>query len=140
MTRDPTALYQGTILEHAHRPKNVGPLLGATHEATLDNPLCGDRVTIQLKIEDDRVVDAKFSARGCLIAQAAASLFTEAAIGRSAVEVTALAHAVEAIGESGEPAALGPLEVLTAAREFPARLACVSLAAKTARRALGAKR
>jgi nitrogen fixation protein NifU and related proteins len=141
MTRDLTALYQETILEHGQRPRRTGPLAGATHEACLDNPLCGDRITIRLRIEGDRIVDARFEGRGCLISQAAASLFAEAVAGRSAAEATALADAVAALGE--EPAssrALGSLEVLAAARAFPARIACVTLAPKAALRALGPAR
>ena len=137
MTRDLAALYQETILEHGHRPRRTGPLAGATHEASLDNPLCGDRVTIRLRIEGDRIVDAKFEARGCLIAQAAASLFVEAVVGRSASDAAVLAGAVAALEGDASSSTLGPLEVLGAAGAFPARIACVTLAPKAALRALG---
>ncbi len=136
MTRDATALYQETILEHGHHPRRTGPLPGATHEAILDNPLCGDRITMRLRIEGDHVVDARFEARGCLIAQASASLFAEAIVGTSASDAASLADAVAALQAPSSSPPLGPLEVLGVARAFPARIACVTLGAKAMLRAL----
>jgi nitrogen fixation NifU-like protein len=116
-------LYQAVILDHGKAPRNEGPLDDATHEATLTNPLCGDRITLRVALTPAGVATARFEARGCMIARASASLLTEAIRGRTVADALALAAAVEALEE------LPPeLEALSGAREFPARRACVTLA------------
>ena len=139
MTRDLAALYQETILEHGHHPRRTGPLASATHQASLDNPLCGDRITIRLRIEDD--LDRRRQVRGArLLHRPGRGL----AVGRGGRRTHRLGAAVargrspRSDGDAGiESADLGPLEVLGAARAFPARVACVTLAPKAALRALG---
>jgi nitrogen fixation NifU-like protein len=116
-------LYRAVILDHGRAPRNEGPLENPTHEATLTNPLCGDRITLRLAVTPEGVATARFEARGCLIARASASLLTEAIRGRTVADALAVAASVEALDEL-PPA----LEVLAGAREFPARRACVSLA------------
>ena len=76
-----TDLYQEVILDHSRNPRNFGPAEGADLTAKGNNPLCGDRVTIFLKINDDRISEARFDARGCAISLAAASMMTEMIIG-----------------------------------------------------------
>ena len=73
-------LYQEVILDHVKRPRNSGALAGASHRADGDNPLCGDKVTIFLSIEDGRIADLRFQGRGCAISLASASLMTEATL------------------------------------------------------------
>jgi nitrogen fixation protein NifU and related proteins len=136
--KDAKTLYQDVIVDHGHAPRNLGPLQGATHEATTHNPLCGDRVTIRLVVEADRVKEARFEARGCLIARASASMLTEAIIGRTSTEARSLVGQVEALvsAEPGAPSLPGSLEPLGGAKQFPARRACVTLAWKALEAAL----
>ena len=128
-TRDPKTLYQEIIVEHGRSPRNEGPLPGATHEATAKNPLCGDRVTVRVRVDGGEVREARFEARGCMIARASASLMTEAIAGRSVNDARALARTLEALACGDPPPAdAGTLEPLRGVREFPARRACVTLA------------
>ena len=137
MPRDAKSLYQELILKHAQRPCNLGPLAGFTHEAKADNPLCGDIVNIQLRVADDRVVDARFQARGCMIARASASLLTELVAGRSSAEAIAMADLLGLLVAAGPcPEDVGELEPLRGVREFPARKACATLPWEALRRAL----
>ena len=95
--RDAKTLYQALVLEHGKTPRNEGVLADATHEATLKNPLCGDRVTIQARVEAGVVTAAKFQARGCMIAKASASLLTETVIGRPLEACMALVIALDGL-------------------------------------------
>ncbi len=83
-------LYREIILDHHKHPRHFGTLKKPTHEAHLENTLCGDEVTMQLKVEKGRVVDVAFSGRGCAITTAAASLLTDAVLGKSLVAVKKL--------------------------------------------------
>lgn len=128
MTHDATQLYRDVLLDHGNRPRGAGPLSSATHEATAHNPLCGDRVTLRLRVEENIVVELRFEERGCLIARASASLLTEALAGRSLADVRATAKLVDAlVNADSAPGDLGPLEPLRAVRDFPGRKACVAL-------------
>jgi nitrogen fixation protein NifU and related proteins len=119
-------LYAEILLEHGRAPRNEGPLAGAT-SSTKTNPLCGDRATVHVRVEAERVA-ATFEARGCLLARASASLLTEAVSGATREEARAIAQDVIAIA-SGEERHLAPsLEALGGVRAFPARRACVTLA------------
>ena len=82
-------LYQEVILDHVKRPRNSGVLAGASHRADGDNPLCGDKVTIFLSIEDGRIADVRFQGSGCAISLASASLMTEAIKGKTEAEAIA---------------------------------------------------
>jgi nitrogen fixation NifU-like protein len=137
MPLDAKTLYQELILDHGKHPRNQGPLASATHEATAHNPLCGDRVTIHLHLEGDRVAEARFEARGCMIARASASLLTEAIAGRGASDALSLAATMDALATAPEPPAdLGALEPLRGVREFPARIKCATIAWEALREAL----
>jgi nitrogen fixation NifU-like protein len=92
-------LYQSLILDHGNAPRNEGRLEDATHEATMTNPLCGDRITLRLAVTPEGVAAARFEARGCMIARASASMLTESVRGRTVADVLALAAAVEALVE-----------------------------------------
>ena len=122
-------LYQDVILEHGKAPRNEGPLARATHEATAKNPLCGDRITLRLAVSADGITEARFEARGCMIAKASASLLTEAVRGRTAADARELAAAIAAFVEPGSASPPLPpaIAALSGAREFPARRACVLL-------------
>jgi nitrogen fixation protein NifU and related proteins len=129
---DPRALYQATIVKHDREPLHEGPLANATHVATLDNPLCGDIVTIRLVIEHGVITDAAFEARGCSLARAGASMVTSRAIGASPIAVRELAASVErlvhAAPEAPVPPDLGELEAFVPVRAFKSRRICACLA------------
>ena len=139
MSGDLRDLYQEVIFDHYKRPRNMGTLEEASHRAEGYNPLCGDRVTTYLKVEDGVVRDAAFEGAGCAIATASASLMTEALKGRRLDEVEALFRGfhemVTDAPATGSPA-LGKLEVLGGVREFPARVKCATLAWHTLNAAL----
>lgn len=124
-------LYQEVILDHGRRPRNFGPLAGANRHAEGFNPLCGDRLTLHLKVEDGVIREARFEGSGCAISTASASLMTEALKGRSEAEAEAMFGAFHDMltgPEGAEAAPLGKLEVLAGVREFPTRVKCATLA------------
>ena len=127
---DAKTLYQELVLDHGKAPRNEGPLEGATNDATAKNPLCGDRVTVHLNVEGGVVMNARFEARGCMIAKASASLLTEAVRGKSVEDARNLVKTIEAlaVGDAAAAGDVGPLEPLRGVKEFPARRACVTLA------------
>ena len=83
-------LYRDVILDHNRRPRNFGPLEGADATAEGFNPLCGDRLTLRLKLADDTISDIRFEGQGCAISTASASLMTEAVKGKTRGEALAL--------------------------------------------------
>ncbi len=137
MTTDAKTLYQALILDHAHHPRREGPLAGATHEATMANPLCGDVVTVRLCIEDGFIRDARFEAKGCMIAKASASILVETIAGRSVAEAASLEATLQALASAPTPPSdAGPLEPLRGVRGFPARVGCATLAWSCLKQAL----
>lgn len=126
-------LYQAVIVEHDRAPRNAGILVDATHEATVDNPLCGDVVTMQLRIEDRVVRAVAFEARGCALSRAAASILTTMVIGRDLAAISALGAAFEAFVRVDGPAPdeLGELAAFAGVRRFPSRKACALLAVRS---------
>jgi nitrogen fixation NifU-like protein len=136
---DADALYQALVVDHGQAPRRVGPLEGATHQARVTNPLCGDRVVVRLQVAEGVVTALRFEARGCLLATASASLLGELVEGQPvgrARELAALLRAL--VGAGPAPVDLGPLELLRPVRDFPARVACVELPWKALATALGA--
>ena len=136
-------LYQEVIIDHARRPRNFGELEGATRTAEGFNPLCGDQLTLYVKLADGRIADIAFQGAGCAISQASASLMTTALKGKSQDEALDLFERVHAMltegpnGEAGQ-AELGKLAVLSGVWEFPMRVKCATLAWHTLRSALEA--
>ncbi len=132
-------LYQEVIFDHYRKPRNCHALGCANHKAEGYNPLCGDQVTVYLKVEDDIIQDLSFEGVGCAISTASASLMTEALKGRKVAEVEHLFddfhHMVTDVETVPHPA-LGKLEVLAGVREFPARIKCATLAWHTLHAAL----
>lgn len=139
MTLDPLAqLYQALILEHDRAPRNLGPLDGATHRATADNPLCGDVVTLHLVIAGGAIRAASFEARGCSLSRAAASILTTRLRDLDRAATQALAAAFEAfLHDAVETAALGELTAFAGVRQFPSRRACATLPFRALAAALG---
>jgi nitrogen fixation protein NifU and related proteins len=137
---DPRALYHATIVKHDREPQHEHALPNATHAATLDNPLCGDVVTIRLVCEAGIVREAAFEARGCALARAGASIATSRAIGASVHELRDLAAAIDALVhapiEAPIPRDLGDASAFAGVRAFKSRRACATLAFRAAIAAL----
>ncbi len=141
MMSDLRDLYQDLILDHSKRPRNFGRPPGATLEARGYNPLCGDRVTVYLRVEDDAVREIGFEGSGCAISTASASIMTESLAGRRTGEALRLFEAFHRLLTSKEKAPrdaerLGKLEVFAGVREFPVRVKCATLAWHTFKAAL----
>jgi nitrogen fixation protein NifU and related proteins len=136
-------LYQEVILDHSRKPRNFGPLPGATGQADGYNPLCGDRATVFIRVDGDTVADVKFQGAGCSISTASASMMTESIKGRTRAEAEALFerfHALvtrekKAADQEPDPA-LGKLAVFSGVWEFPVRVKCASLPWHTLKAAL----
>jgi len=136
-------LYQDTILDHSKKPRNFREIPGASAKAVGHNPLCGDRVTVYLRLDDGNIADIAFIGQGCAISKASASLMTEAVKGKSKAEATRLFERFRKMvtGRPGDPidASLGKLAVLSGVCEFPVRVKCASLPWHTLEAALEAK-
>lgn len=132
-------LYQEVIFDHYRKPRNCHVLDCANHKADGHNPLCGDQVTVYLKIENGVIEDLSFSGSGCAISTASASLMTEALKGKPVAEVEHLFHEFHQMVTSPDETEhedIGKLEVLAGVREFPARVKCATLAWHTLHAAL----
>jgi nitrogen fixation protein NifU and related proteins len=132
-------LYQEVILDHGKRPRNFRFPDAANREAEGYNPLCGDRLTLKLVVENDRIVDAGFQGAGCAISTASASTMTEAVKGKSVEEVDAMFerfHDLVTGKSAGDLEELGKLAVFSGVAEFPMRVKCATLAWHTLRAAL----
>jgi nitrogen fixation NifU-like protein len=133
-------LYRDVILDHNRSPRNFGRLEPADAQAAGHNPLCGDRLTVTLRLQGDRVEDLRFEGQGCAISTASASLMTEAVKGRSREEIGRLYDDVHTlltapVAASAAPE-LGKLMALAGVAEFPARVKCASLCWHTLNAAL----
>lgn len=131
-------LYQDVILDHGRKPRNFGRVEKANATAEGFNPLCGDRLTIQLQIENDRVVDAHFVGAGCAISMASASLMTESLKGKTKQEAEQMFERFHDLltTDKSAPAGLGKLAVFSGVKEYPTRVKCATLAWHTLRAAL----
>lgn len=125
------SLYQQLILEHYRNPRNKAELDEKTVEVHLANPVCGDEIRLQLRIDDNRVAEAKFIGQGCSISQAAVSMMTTLLKGRSLDEADALAKRFTEMMHGSEAAAkdksLGDLRALQGVSKFPVRIKCALL-------------
>jgi nitrogen fixation NifU-like protein len=134
-------LYQSVILDHNRKPRNARVPEGASRSADGDNPLCGDKITVHVALEDGVVKDVGFVGEGCAISTASASLMTEAVKGRSTEEIQRLFEAFHQLvtsspQEEPDADALGKLRVFGGVREFPMRVKCATLGWHTLRAAL----
>ena len=132
-------LYQQVILDHNKKPRNFHRLDDANRKAEGFNPLCGDQITVYVRIDGGVIHDIAFEGSGCAISKASASLMTSALKGKSEREAEALFgrfHDLVTSDEPGDADALGKLAVFSGVREFPARVKCASLAWHTLRAAL----
>jgi nitrogen fixation NifU-like protein len=133
-------LYRDVIVDHNRNPRNFGKLDPADAHADGHNPLCGDRLTMYVNLDGQRVSDTKFEGAGCAISVASASLLTEAVKGKSRDEIEALFVDVHALltqhDANVDLSRLGKLAALSGVREFPARVKCASLCWHTLNAAL----
>lgn len=136
-------LYRDIIIDHNRKPRNFGKIEPADAQADGHNPLCGDKLTVYLKMTDDRITDVKFDGSGCAISIASASLLTDAVRGKSIAEAEELFHEVhDVLTHHDAPinlVSLGKLAALTGVREFPARVKCATLCWHTLDAALQAR-
>jgi nitrogen fixation NifU-like protein len=126
-------LYQELIIDHSSRPRNFRVIDGA-QQAEGFNPLCGDRLTIYLRMEGDVVADASFKGEGCAISKASASLMTDAVKGKNRAAIEKLFagfHGLVTGVSEGDAAQLGKLTAFSGLSEFPARVKCGTLAWRT---------
>ena len=134
-------LYQEVILDHNKSPRNFRKLEDANRMAEGYNPLCGDQITVYLKLEDDVIKEISFQGAGCAISKASASMMTASLKGKTEAEARALFDRVHKmlLGEldmtSGEHN-LGKLSLLSGVSQFPARVKCASLSWHTLQAAL----
>jgi nitrogen fixation protein NifU and related proteins len=123
-------LYRDVILDHNRQPRNFGDLQPADASVEGFNPMCGDRLTVRLRLQDDTISDIRFEGQGCAISTASASLMTEAVKGKTRLEALQLFDRVHELltDDAAPPAdALGKLAALSGVREYPARVKCASL-------------
>lgn len=142
-------LYRDVILDHYRNPRKRGHLQHPDAQASGDNPLCGDEVTVELRLQEDRVLEVAIWGQGCSISQASASMMGDAIEGKDRTEIEELIRkfkAMMAIEGNGEVAVdperpgsvLGDLEALQGVRKFPVRIKCANLPWTTLEEALGA--
>ncbi len=137
-------LYQEVVLDHGKSPRNFHAMDDATTQLEGYNPICGDRITLYVKVEDDVVTDISFVGAGCAISMASASLLSELLVGKSKAEVEELFEGFHAMltgrpGDVVDTEKLGKLAVFAGVCEFPARVKCASLSWHTLKAALEEK-
>ena len=141
---DLSSLYEEVILDHNRSPRNWGELPGATRRVEGHNPFCGDQLTLWLRLEGDRIEDARFVGEGCAISRASASMMTQAVRGKTRKEAETLYerfHELVTDRAAAERAdsSLGSLRAFAGVARFPARVKCASLAWHALRDALGSE-
>ena len=126
-----SSLYQQLILEHYRNPRNKSELEEKSVEIHMANPVCGDEIRLQLRIENDSIAEARFVGQGCSISQAAVSMMTTLLQGRSLEDADALAKRFTEMMHGDETAAkdksLGDLRALQGVSKFPVRIKCALL-------------
>jgi nitrogen fixation protein NifU and related proteins len=136
---DLSELYQEVILDHNRRPRNFRSIDDASRKQEGFNPLCGDRLTLYVKMDGDVIRDVAFQGSGCAISKASASLMTEALKGKTIGEARKIFdrfHDMVTSPPDVPPPDLGKLSVLAGVREFPTRVKCASLAWHTLKAAV----
>jgi nitrogen fixation NifU-like protein len=135
-------LYQEVILDHSRHPRHYGPMAGASHKAEGYNPLCGDKVTVYLKLDaDGRVADIGFEGKGCAISQASASMMVDMLKGRTQAEAEKLMQGFLHLVKGEDASGLSEddretLDVMGGISEFPMRVKCATLAWHTYKNAV----
>ena len=122
------ALYQELILDHNRKPKNFRVMENADREVLGHNPLCGDQLTLWLKMDGDRIADVSFKGQGCAISKASASILTDTLKGKTKAEVKTLFDAVHDMVTTGRSdSTVGKLAAFAGVHKFPARVKCAIL-------------
>lgn len=130
-------LYQELIIDHGRHPRNCRCMENADLSKEGFNPLCGDRLTLYLKLDQQKIMDVSFEGSGCAISVSSASLMTEALKGKTITEAKKIFSAFHLMVTSGaEGSALGKLSVLKGVCEYPSRVKCATLAWHTMMAAL----
>ncbi len=127
--QDLTDLYQSVILDHNRRPRNYQVLPTANRVGSGNNPLCGDEVTVYVKLEGDKIADISFQGSGCAISQASASLMTVNLKGKTIAEAEAIAADIHKLITTGDVKddEMSDLAALAGVHQFPARIKCATL-------------
>lgn len=130
---DSRALYEQVILDHNKNPRNFRKIENADREIEGYNPLCGDQITIYLKLDGDRIADVAFQGNGCAISKSSASVMTAEIKGKTVAEAEALFHRFHQMITSPpntpiDESQLGKLRIFSGVREFPVRIKCATLA------------
>jgi nitrogen fixation NifU-like protein len=124
-------LYQDLIIDHSREPKNFGALSDRTHHAHGKNPLCGDDIKLDLKINNNIIINLAFTGDGCAIAKASASLMTQALMGKNIDDALVLFTQFHEMLVNEEAlintSNLGKLEAFKGVRQFPIRVKCATL-------------
>ncbi len=141
---DLKALYQEVILDHNKHPRNFGEIAHATHKAEGYNPLCGDHYTLQLQVEDGKIVDVGFQGAGCAISKSSASLMTSCLKGASVQEAEQLftnfhRMLTEDMQPEDLPGKTCKILALQGVKAFPTRIKCATLVWHTMKSALDGK-
>ena len=130
--RDPLReLYQEVIIDHARNPRNFGTVSNVTHHAEGFNPLCGDQLSLEVEIENNKIKDAKFKGTGCAISTASASLMTQFLKDKNVGEAEQIVKEfIDMVTQSPkiEHPNLGKLTILAGVHDYPARVKCATLA------------
>jgi len=126
-------LYQEVILDHSKSPRNFRVIAGADHQSEGYNPLCGDRLTVYIKLKDDVIEDISFKGDGCAISKASASMMTTSVKGKPLAEVIELFSNFHKMLTGGQDSPydrnkIGKLTVFSGVKEFPVRVKCATLA------------
>ncbi|MFD1484510.1 Fe-S cluster assembly sulfur transfer protein SufU [Lacticaseibacillus baoqingensis] len=132
-------MYRQVILDEAYHPRHHGKIADPDREITLRNPSCGDVLTLQVKLQDGKVQDARFSGSGCTISQASGSLMTEQIIGQTPAHILDMVATFSDLvidGENPHEDILGDAAILKGVHQFPARVKCAMLAWKAAAQVL----
>ena len=124
-------LYRDVIIDHNRNPRNFRAMPDADRHAEGFNPLCGDKLTLFVKLKGDRIDDVSFQGSGCAISVASASLLTESVKGKTIDEAESLFSTMHSLltedDAVADPGEIGKLAALSGVREFPARVKCASL-------------
>jgi nitrogen fixation protein NifU and related proteins len=126
-------LYRQVIMDHYKNPRNKGSLEDGNITIDMNNPTCGDRIQIQMKIEDGKVTDIKFDGEGCSISMSSASMMTQAIKGQTvdiALQLSKIFSDIMQSKEYDDTIDLGDIEALQGVAKFPARIKCATLAWK----------
>ena len=134
-------LYRQVIMDHYKNPRNKGSLEEGSLTVEMNNPTCGDRIHLTMKVEDGKVADAKFDGEGCSISMASASMMTQTVIGQEAETALKLAQIFSDMVQGkdfddDDSLDLGDIEALQGVSKFPARIRCATLAWKAMEKGL----